>query len=114
MRGEVFMRKFWLFLGSLAIVIGIFVYIFLKKDPISPSSYARLTLGMTQYQVEKVIGLPPGDYYKGLRGVGGSPGPWGHYIAELGLPQNSIPEDWYNAAHPRVKRWWGNRYAIEV
>ena len=77
-------------------------------------NFQKIQEGMTQSQVEAIIGMPPGDYFTGFRGGGGmmSRGPFGFTREEKGLPEKKIPEAWYR--NGLVKSWWGNSHAIHV
>jgi hypothetical protein len=106
-----------LLLSVLLAGIGSYLLIFQHQDPISRRTFDQLRLGMTETSVESIIGLAPGDYYTGSRGIGGgaSRGPWGFTLIELGLAEGKIPLDWYSEnGRGKVRRWWGNKYAIEV
>src|SRR5262245_23145775 len=88
----------WIAVVLAVLLLGFGTALFLwPRDRITPSTYGRLTLGMTQKDVESLIGLPPGDYSGAPRGIGGflSQPTWGTSILELGLPGRDIPQDWY-------------------
>jgi hypothetical protein len=76
---------------------------------------------MSQEEVEALIGLPPGDYFTGPRGIGGamSRGPFGFQLEERGLPSDKLPATWRRKStiggkQGTVRSWWGNDYAIQV
>jgi hypothetical protein len=110
---------FLVFLLLLLVVGGLGTYVFFSQQPgpIGPKTFDKLKLGMTEAKIESIIGLPPGNYYTGPRGIGGhaSRGPWGVTLSWLGLAEEKIPLDWLTEnGHGTVRRWWGNKYAIEV
>src|SRR5207245_476835 len=87
------------------LAFGVTVYLLRLADPLRPGTFERLRLGMTEHEVRATIGLPPGDYYRGPRGLGGitSRGPFGLTIRSVGDAKKE---------HPRSCDWWGDRYAI--
>ena len=103
------MKKRWIL--GLSLLASLFVgvaWLCWPQPRISPASFERIHEGMSQDQIEAIIGLPPGDYYTGPRGVGGSTsrGPFGFPCVEKGRP--------WGKQTGRVISWWGNDYAIEV
>jgi hypothetical protein len=62
-------KRAWIL--PLVIPVVVLLWLFFSTDRISPQSYDRIMLGMTQEEVEAIIGLPPGDYYSGPMGVFG-------------------------------------------
>jgi hypothetical protein len=73
-------------------------------DLIGPQVCSRIRSGMTEARVVAAVGIPPGDYYTGLRDK----------VGPLGLD----PQGWGIQAldHPGIteRRWWGNSYLLEV
>jgi hypothetical protein len=86
---------------------GVTVRVLRLADPITPRSFERLRLGMTAGDVQGVIGLPPGDYTRGLRGVGG---PSSH--VRFGFPLEEIGAGEHGQTV--AKEWGGDYYAISV
>jgi hypothetical protein len=92
-------------------------------DTINPWQYHRIRLGMSEGEVEALIGLPPGSH-QSFRPIGGmvSPGQWGDMVAEYGLPAeavrqcrpNGVPSAAENGRPMRLVQWWGDRHAIRV
>ncbi len=83
------MKKRWIL--GLSLLASLFVgvaWLCWPQPRISPASFERIHEGMSQDQIEAIIGLPPGDYYTGPRGVGGSTsrGPFGFPCVEKGRP----------------------------
>jgi hypothetical protein len=57
--------RLWISVSILAVVaVGLFVggWLMLPKPRINEESFGRIKIGMTQAQVEEIIGAPPGDY----------------------------------------------------
>jgi hypothetical protein len=103
------MNKRWIL--GLSLLASLFVgvaWLCWPQPRISPASFERIHEGMSQDQIEAIIGLPPGDYYTGPRGIGGitSRGPFGFPCVEKGRP--------WGKQTGRVIIWWGNDYAIQV
>jgi hypothetical protein len=91
------------------VVLGA-VWVLWPEPAIGPASYERIQLAMTQAEVEAVIGLPPGNYY---RYPGGIPwnwkrGPFGFTREEKGLSLR------HRSEQIPFEHWWGNEYAIQV
>jgi hypothetical protein len=89
------------------LAFGVTVRLLRLADPITARSFERLRLGMTEWDVQGVIGLPPGDYYRGPRGIGGvmSRGPFGSPLKQVGVSEQR---------RTVAKEWWGDYYAISV
>lgn len=74
----------------------------LRPEPtIGPASYERIKLGMTEAEIEAVIGLPPGSYY-------GSADRKAESRTQKGVP--TLPSSGYH----RSAEWWGTQYGIIV
>ena len=109
-----------MFLAFAAIaVIGAGIY-YIQRDywpraGISRYNYRQIQLGMTDAEVEEIIGLPPGTH-RTRRPVGGvmSAGNWGHTIAEAGLPKDELHEQVRPGGPVRYKQWWGTYHAIGI
>jgi hypothetical protein len=69
---------------------------------IGPTRYRRIQLGMTQAEVEAIIGLPPGDYYGVPDFIVGSG------REQMGLPVHRQDND------SKVAAWCGNMHIICV
>lgn len=61
-------KRLLLLLGGAAclLVAGYFVYGWLTASPINRDTFERIENGMTLKEVEELIGLPPGEYEKGV------------------------------------------------
>ncbi len=100
-------------------VIGAVVY-YVQRDhwprgDISRYNYLQIQLGMTDAEVEEILGLPPGIHRK-RRPVGGitSAGNWGLIIAEDGLPKRELNEMLGLRGAVRYQQWWGTYHAIGI
>jgi hypothetical protein len=110
------MKKRWRLWIFLFLFSGIgLTWFFWPEDRIGPANYRRIQVGMKQEEIEAIIGLPPGDYYTGPRGVGGlmSRGPFGFLRREKGLSVDNvcvgqIPDGF------TARSWEGNHYSIQV
>jgi hypothetical protein len=116
-------------LGVLA-VVGLILYsLWPATVPFPPDKFARLKLGMTQAEVEAVLGCPPGDY---------RPASWrrkvyssvvtGSLRTEHGRPLQELEEEekrallaWVQAGMPEQlparinrQRWQGRDFSINV
>jgi hypothetical protein len=87
---------------------------------ISPYNYSRIRTGMTDKDVERIIGLPPG-IHRTHEPVGGllSGGNFGFTILEAGLQKELLPRNESGvtrdgALHVTLKQWWGTDHAIKV
>src|SRR5215208_1151131 len=99
-------RRAWL-LGLLAVVwVAGAAWGFWPRDPgpICPDSFQRLELGMTQAEIEGVLGLLPGDYYTGPRQIGRLPGPFINRIQQKGE----------RPSYDDCAKWMGDYYFIGV
>ena len=88
------------------------------RSPINPRSFGRIQEGMTEQEVVKTIGLPPGDYSTGTlvarvrteeipRGI--EPAKWAEFLVTLRRPLEKIGWTQSNA-----REWVGNRGIITV
>lgn len=97
------MTRRWL-LGTIPILLcGLLLaaWSWWSPDAINPSTYQRIHLGMTQGEIEKVIGLPAGNSGRGsIIAV--------TVLAESQLSEDPFPRDQLRAI------WTGSRYAILV
>jgi hypothetical protein len=89
------------------------------SDPIGPLRYNQIQLGMAQEQIERIIGLLPGDYctlneagtfFLEMKGVeGGLPEDYARYVYK------SASETWTGGlSRNGARQWVGDRYAISV
>jgi hypothetical protein len=87
-------------------------WVFRPSTQISASSYNKIALGMTEKEIQSIIGLPPGDYYKGCRNgqsLAMDRGPWLTLLTEEKLPQNL-----FDAEKIEWSSWFGTRYDVTV
>lgn len=56
------LKRCLLLVAALTVVVLGATWYLWPEPPIGPASYRRIELGMTQAEVEAVIGLPPGNY----------------------------------------------------
>jgi hypothetical protein len=87
-------------LGLLAAALAWFLWPFAPKHRIDREGYALLRLGMTEQEVESILGVPPGDY-----------GPGKGEIVDYGrftMLIYSIKTD------PNAKKWLAGSFAITV
>jgi hypothetical protein len=65
------MRKLWLALLGVALVLagGTFPLLFPRPGRVTEAAFERIEPGMTQAEVEAILGDPPGDYETGRRGL---------------------------------------------
>jgi len=110
------MKKHWRLWLLLLFCSGMgLAWFFWPQDPIGPASFRRIQLGMKQHEVEAIVGLPPGVFYTGPRGIGGvlSRGPFGSFREGKGVA-------WENTMVDRISKrstvatWWGNQFALQV
>jgi hypothetical protein len=63
-------RKFVLLLAPICVLLSLLGWSFYNQHQpsarINPLAYERIEAGMTQSEVETIIGLPPGDYRSNL------------------------------------------------
>jgi hypothetical protein len=75
-------RRWLLILGALGLlaVVGVLVLVFLPQpgDRITRETFDEIREGMTLWEVEQLIGVPPGDYTTGDRVVYLPPASAGH------------------------------------
>lgn len=85
------------------------------RGGISRYNYRQIQLGMTDAEVEEIIGLPPGTH-RTRQPIGGmtSAGNWGLTIAEAGLPEHEMFEQVRPGGALRYKQWWGTYHAIGI
>jgi hypothetical protein len=57
-----FKRRRLKWLIPAAVILAAVGWMLLRRGGIGPSSYYRIRKGMTQGEVEKIIGMPPGNY----------------------------------------------------
>jgi hypothetical protein len=73
-------------------------------------AYERIRLGMTPDEVERAIGMPPGEFAPLTAYMSrGYP----QYIRESGLPSETADAEWVHA-RMTVQRWRWEEYAIYV
>jgi hypothetical protein len=73
-------------------------------------AYERIRLGMTPAEVERAIGMPPGEFAPLTASMSrGYP----QYIRESGLPSETADAEWVHAK-VTVQRWRWEEYAIYV
>ena len=84
------MRKRALFVIAgltLAMISGFVGLLFLLPDPpVSTARFAKVQKGMTQAEVEELLGGPPGDYQTG-RGSG-------MFVIDFLSPGDSVSKEW--------------------
>lgn len=117
-------RLLFLDLAVLALVGGWGVWFFTVAviEPIQPAAYERIRLGMTQPEVEAIIGLPPG-YYSKVPGLEVTVRESDRWSAQTPFPARGP----IRAATWRLRgratgmadriiqtSWWGDTYAIQV
>lgn len=106
----------------MAVVLGLALLLFTglliwqaKTGP--RGAYGRIRLGMTQDEVETVIGMPPRDYmhHPFIRG-GTTFGPFGKFIRMTGIPYESTMCDPTVGRKPsvRLEHWYWDDYWIQV
>lgn len=93
-------RLLFLDLALLVLVVGwsLWFVSVVTVDPIGPASYQRIQFGMTQAEIEAIIGLPPGDYNNGP-------------------PRYETPKAGSNKEEPagfQMAKWTGTRHSIVV
>jgi hypothetical protein len=88
-------RALWIVL--LALAVGLTTYLLRREKPapalngICWGNYGKIQQGMTQPQVEALLGVPPGDYAKALLSVRGS-----RYLYPGNGERGSRLEEWWS------------------
>jgi hypothetical protein len=86
-------KKSWLVYMGIALGLGLLGwYALWSVTPYPVSVYERIRLGMTESEVETIIGVPPGHHTvrRQLREGGSLSGPFGHFVQERGVPSNCL------------------------
>lgn len=95
------LKRSLLAVAALTAVVLAVVWLLWPEPAIGPASYERIRLGMTQAEVEAVIGLPPGIYHNQIGGEA--------LTSDVrGLPM-SRSSDYHRSAE-----WWGTKHGIFV
>jgi hypothetical protein len=112
------MRRKWVLLlgaGAVLLAAGVAVRWWLLRPPeplFNPARYHRLQKGMSEKEVEAILGCPAGDYLP-------------HGVDETGMEVTALPversgswpeggEVWPWKRMGRWKEWWGDTYLIMV
>lgn len=91
-------------LGLLAVLVGVAGWWLRPTDPIGPRAFERIQLGMTEEEVEAVIGLPAGKHTE-RRGV---------WSKEVGMKGWEFVDPRIMGLIPSYKWWDGTDYQIIV
>jgi hypothetical protein len=114
------MKKLWVVLAAVTACLGLLgsLWVWIESEPISPAKYKNIRLGMSEVEVEAVVGLPAGDYHTfQLDGSGCTNSlPWAYPVMENGIPCEELGKDSQETASKgtTVKNWWGDNYSISV
>jgi hypothetical protein len=87
------------------------VWLLWPEPPISPANFRRIELGMTQAEIEAIIGLPPGVYY-GRPSVPSNQLDFVHVEGKGKVPKDGDDGEDGNF-RPSVE-WVGHRFSILV
>lgn len=94
-----------LLLGLLAVLVGVAGWLLLPADPIGPRAFERIQLGMTEEEVEAVMGSPAGSYVS-------------ETITDAQLIRRRYLIEWKRMDSDNGKRyskaWHGDSYWIQV
>lgn len=105
--------------GVVAVLAGVAYWLLLPTDPIGPQAFERIQLGMTEAEVEAVVGLPPGQYYSDgyARPERSQFEPSVSLITETGVPYEEFRRDQNRLGRSDripLNSWSCDRYWIKV
>jgi hypothetical protein len=110
-------------LGPLVVVALALAALYYEPwEPVGRLTYYRIRLGMSQEEVEAVMGEPPGNPadHRPPFGTTG-PGGWLVEVAESGLPSKELPDVAVGRSGKArdgqtvtLQQWWGDSYRIWV
>jgi hypothetical protein len=104
-------------LGAGLVAVGAFRLV-TARDAIAPVRFDRIRPGMTEGQVQALLGRPPGFYYDRHPHLFTMSGPFAFPLRASGRPFEVRPDGrhWVSSeGRPvTVQSWCGNTYSIEV
>lgn len=108
--GSLAKRLRWplLLLGLVAVLVGVVYWLLLPAGPIGPRAFHRIQLGMTEEEVEEVIGGPAGFYFQN------QPPP--KDILQYYFPTSAIQkgQPYIKEDEYQTRNWYGNEFMITV